>query len=212
MPAPLTNVAIANRALAKFGAGAITTMTDTTPPGPTVALVYETTILGLLSAYPWSFAKKPVALVRLADEQPDSAGFLMNGWRYAYQLPVDRLAPPDKYLRDPRFENAPVARFSVGDDRVYCDEEKLWAVGRFRPDESVWPAYFIAAAVACLAAELIMPVSGNASQAESLKAEAYGTPSENRRGGALGLAMHSDARNAGGQTLGVANLVYGWRS
>lgn len=212
MPAPLTNVAIVNRALAVFGGGVVATMQDATPPGPSVAAVYETAMLGLLAEYPWSFTFDVRELVRLADETPDASGLLKSGWRYAYQLPADRLAPPDKYLNDPRDERAAVTRFRVANDRVYCDEEKLYAMARFRPDEAVWPPYFVSAAIAMLAAELVMPISGNATLRGDLEAKAVGTPSERRNGGLLGLAKQTDARNSGTASLGVANLVHGWRN
>lgn len=201
MAAPLTNVAIVNRALAKFGAGAVQTMSDPTARGAAVALVYEETILGLLSEHPWNFCKLTQRLTQVVDETPDDSGYLMAGWRFAYALPANRLAPPDKYLRDPRRQDWPVNEFETQADLVYCNEQALYAVGRFRPDEAVWPPYFVTAAVQCLAAELIMPISGNAGLLENLQVQAWGTPAENRRGGKLGQAKLADARVGGNAKL-----------
>lgn len=202
MPAPLTNVAIANRALARFGGGVITTMLDTAPPGPAIALQYETTIDELLGGYDWTFCKDVVALVPIA-ETAGADGMLAAGWRYAHALPAQRLKLPSKYLANPRFEHNPVTRFSAHHDRVYSNEPALWAVAQFRADESVWPAYFVAAAVACLAADIVMTVSGNASVREQLTGEAYGTPSEQRRGGMLRQAQIIDAQNSGTKSLRI---------
>lgn len=201
MAAPLDDIALANRALASFGAGAIQTFGDSVPPGPAVALVYESVILGLLSEYPWSFTKKTERLSRVVDETPDESGYLMSGWRYAYGLPANLLANPDKYLRDPRRQDWPVNQFEVQDGRVYCNEQTLYAVVRYRPDASVWPPYFVTAAIACLAAELVMPTSGNSGLLEAKQLEAWGTPQEFRRGGKLGIAKLADARNIGNSKL-----------
>ena len=201
MAAPLTSVGLVNRALAKFGAGAVETMIDTTKRGQAVQLVYEETILGLLSEYPWSFTKLTQQLAQVATETPDSSGYLMEGWRFAYGMPSNLLAAPDKYLKDPRRQDWPVNEFEVQNQTIYCNEQTLYAVGRFRPDESVWPPYFVSAAVACLAAELVMPVSGNSGLLENLQMQAWGTPVEFRRGGKLGLAKLADARTIGNSKL-----------
>jgi hypothetical protein len=211
MPAPWTDIRFANAALAKFGGGAIATMADVAPPGPKVRLIYQV-VADELFSYPWTFCKITTPLERVVDEAPGSDGMLMAGWRYAHALPVDRLAPPVKYLRDPRFEDCPVQRFAVQNELVYSDDEKLWAVVLVRPDESVWPPYFRTAFIGCLAANLVMPVSGNSGMFDKLDLIAYGSPSENRKGGLVGRAMQADAFNAGSQKINVDGLVEDWRS
>lgn len=201
MGAPLNRIALANRALAKFGAGAIQTFDQSLSPGPAVNLVYESVILGLFAEYPWNFSKLTQKLNQVASETPDASGLLMSGWRYAYQLPANRLEMPEKYLRDPRSFREPVTLFEVQNDLVYCDEQTLYAVGRFRVDEANWPAYFAIAAEWCLAAELVMPVSGTAGILQTIQARAWGTPQENRKGGFLGMAKQADARNGGNKAL-----------
>lgn len=211
MPAPLTDVAIANRALAKFGAGAITTMADVTPPGPAVRLQYETTIGELLSGYDWTFCKDTVQLSPIS-EPAGADGMLASGWRHVHASPSNLLKLPSKYLADPRFENAPVTAFQVQAGRVYSNEPALWAVAQFRAEETVWPPYFVAAAVACLAADLVMAVSGNSGLFDTLNAIAWGTPSEQRRGGMVAKAQNIDAQNAGGKRLALDELIAGWRN
>jgi hypothetical protein len=199
--APLTNVAIVNRALAKFGAGAVQTMADNTDRGRAVSLVYEETVLGLLSEYPWTFTKLTQQLQQVTIETADASGYLMEGWRYSFGMPANLLASPEKYLRDPRRQDWPVTSFEVQAGVIFCNEPTLYAVARFRPDESVWPPYFVTAVVACLAAELVMPISGNSGLLENLQLQAWGTPGEFRRGGKLGLAKLTDARNRGNSKL-----------
>ncbi|MGJ0393037.1 MAG: hypothetical protein ACR650_09805 [Methylocystis sp.] len=200
MAAPLTKIGLANRALARFGAGAIQSFDQSIAPGPAVALLYDTVVDGLLAEYPWSFTEQTVSLQPIV-EAPRADGFLIEGWRNAYALPANLLALPERYQRAPVREYAPVTRFEVQNQTVYCDEDALWAVCRMRVDEAQWPPYFVRAAVACLAAELVMSISGNSGQRDALAAEAWGTPEQQRSGGFLGMAKTMDARGAGVRSL-----------
>jgi hypothetical protein len=209
---------IANAALGSFGSGAITSFDQALPPAPRVKMKYHEVIDGLLSEYPWNFSKRTVKLQRLrgiggpinfADDDQSSESFppfppfpsrefrddfLASGWRFAFQLPNDIVAPPDKYLVHPRRADHPLRHFEVQNQTLYCDREEVWAVARCRVDVANWPPYFVTAAIACLAAELIMPVSGNAGILQIKQEEAWGTPDEFRRGGKLGLAKLADSR------------------
>lgn len=211
MSAPATPVSLCNRALASFGSAPITTMQDVAPPGPACALVYQNVTDELLAGYDWHFCDDMVKLTPLA-LTPGDDGFLDAGWRYAFALPTPRLKLPSKYMRFPRREDFPIARFEVQSERVYSDEEQLWAVVQMRADESVWPPFFCATVVACLAAELIMPISGNASLYQTLYAKAFGTPQENRRGGMVGEAMRLDAQTKGNKKIRLDAMFERWRN
>ncbi len=189
----LNKVDIANQALRKFGGQPIQAFDDETPAGSAVRSAYDEVVRGLLSEYPWSFVKDTVALARLADVA-DASGYTPSGWRFAFQLPAGALAPPDKYLADPRRADAPLRQFEIQGQTLFADVEKVWAVADLEPDPAVWPAYFVSAVVACLAVELVMPITANASMRETLAHEAWGTPTERRMGGKLGVARHADAR------------------
>ena len=201
------DVAICNQALASFGARPIQTFDDTTPAGSTCRLKYQEVIDGLLSEHPWSFTRQIVQLQELAEDAPDLSGFLASGWRHAYALPPDLLAAPSAYLRDPSLADFPERRFQVMGQSVYLDVTPVWAVCRVRVDPAFWPPYFTSAAVACLSAELVMPISGNAGFLAAKQQEAWGSPSEGRRGGKLGVARSADARDAGNRVLMANPLV-----
>ncbi len=208
MAAPLTPVGIANRALAKIGAGAIQSFDQTLPPGPQVALVYDVLMGELLAKFPWSFTLAPaLALAQVAPDQTDGATYDNEGWQYCYALPANLLQPPDAYLTNPRRADWPMRDFDVQGQLLYCDEPAVWARCRFYPDESIWPPYFVAAAVHCLAAELIMPISGNAGQRDKLLAEAFGTPEDMRRGGMIYQAALIDSQNDGEPVLRANPLI-----
>jgi hypothetical protein len=190
----LNDLAIANMALTtELGEAPLQTFDDATHAGTAVKQTYARVINALLANYPWSFAKTLAPLTLLATT-PQSDGRLINGWRYAYQLPADRLGAPLRAIVDPRCPDDPLKLYAIANDRLFADRAPLWVQYQARVDPSSWPAYFVDAAVACLAANLVMPISGNSGLLESKERKAWGTPEENGRGGALGAAIRSDAR------------------
>lgn len=197
----LTPVAVANMALAKIGAAPIQSFDQSLPPGPAVALLYQEVIGGLLSEVPWSFTRQMLALTPLAETSPDGSQFLLEGYQYAYQAPPNLLANPVLYLADPRMADRPYKDIQVIGQAIYANRSPLWALCQARADESVWPPYFVTAAVACLAAELVMPISGNSGLLAAKQEEAWGTPEEKRLGGKLGQAKLADSRSQGSRVL-----------
>ena len=54
----------------------------------------------------------------------------------------------------------------------------------------------LAAAITAVAAELCVPLTHDRALADAKKVDAYGTPSDNFRGGKLGAAIRADAYSA----------------
>jgi hypothetical protein len=291
--AVLNAISLANRALARFGGGALQSFDQSLPPGPSVNLVFWSTINGLLAEHPWNFTKLTVPLKKvygpagggealyfynspdysasgfsLANPPPGAppaappsppypflggdippqaqgsalppgaclhlpplfgappptpnlqppppplplpavdcepvagpvSGYPPTGWRFGYALPPQRFDVV-KFLTSPNFADAPVTRYEVQGDTLWCDDPVVWAVARFPVDVPAWPAYFAIAAEWCLAAELIMPISGNAGLLENMQARAWGTPEQDRSGGYLGIAKRRDAIAGGVKVL-----------
>ncbi|MFZ1963870.1 MAG: hypothetical protein WAU78_10490 [Roseiarcus sp.] len=192
-----TPIRIANMALASFGAAPIQTFengaADATPAGSTVALLYPLVIRGLFAEYPWNFAKVTVPLDQLA-ETPLSDGLLPSGWQLAFALPDDFIGLPERILANNRYPDGPETRFEIQGATVYTNQLALWAIGTVYVDEADWPDYFSAAAVACFAAEIYSPITGNGPRLADLRADAWGSPQENRLGGKLGNARRIDSR------------------
>lgn len=209
---PINPVTLANRALARFGSAPIQSFDQTIAPGPAVNLLFWSVVEGLFSEYPWFFAEKTVALTPLSEAPlPDS--YLQEGWLYSYALPGNAIGPPQRYLTSPTREGDPISRFELQNQTLYCDEKNAWAVCQFIVDIDAWPAYFALAAEWCLAAELVMPISGNSGLLEKLQERAWGTPEEKRMGGFLGTAKQADARARGARTLppDPLTLAHFWR-
>jgi hypothetical protein len=75
---------IANRALARLGARNILAMTDTSAEAVACALAYPSARDELLRSHRWNFARKRIALSRLADAPAFE-------YAYQYELPTDCL-------------------------------------------------------------------------------------------------------------------------
>ena len=174
------DIRIANLALASFGALPIQSFDQSVPPGPAVALRYREVIDGLLCETPWSFTRQTVQLVAVAEASPDSDPFLASGFQFAFALPPNLLGLPSGYLATPRRHGTPYKDVEVQNQTVYANRSPLWAVANLRVDPTYWPPYFTTAAVACLAAELIMPVSGNSGLLEAKQQEAKLADSRNQ--------------------------------
>jgi hypothetical protein len=200
----MDDLTVANMAFNAFGAKPVQTFDQATRNGESVGLIYRRVVDGVLSEYPWTCTKRTVSLQRV-DEPLEDDGRLANGWLYAFALPAERLTVPQRFLQNPRYQDRPLQNYAIEAGRVYADYSPLWAMARLRAAPDVWEPYLLNAIVAELAAEFIMPTSGNAGQAETLAAKAHGTSSEQRRGGLLGAAIRADSFNSGPIQLSRSN-------
>ena len=87
MAAGDTGITICSDALIMLGAKAITSFNDGTDESSTCDRLYPDIRDSTLVMYPWSFNTKKVQLAQLLTAPT-------NVWRYAYQLPGDKLANP----------------------------------------------------------------------------------------------------------------------
>ncbi len=146
------------------------------------------------------FSHKTYKLNRLAEISDNdfvvADGKFMNGWRHGFTLPGNRIGAPRRILDDPRRPDSPYRDFLIEGLNLYADRESLWATITVRADPASWPPDFRLAATVAVAADLCVPVTHDAGLAETLRAEAEGTPSENGRGGLIGRAMGKDAAAA----------------
>ena len=188
-------VEIANKALISIGSAPIQTFDDSTPIATVVKSVYWDTVGWLLAVYPWSFTKKTEELTRLAIPQDPADGMIGPGWPYAYQFPADAIGEPLAYFRFPRAPRCATQEFDVQGGLVYSRWDRLFAMSQYLVDPVDWTKPFTKAAIACLAAEYVVPVSGNSGMLESFQQKAWGSPQENFRGGFVGAAIRHDMRS-----------------
>ena len=92
MAAGDTGVSICSDALLMLGSKAISSFNDGTDESSVCDRLYPDIRDSVLTTYPWSFNTKKIQLARLLTT-PGSV------WRYAYQLPGDRLVAPHRVLQ-----------------------------------------------------------------------------------------------------------------
>jgi hypothetical protein len=185
-----TNIAIASRALARLGEGSISSFEDDTDTAEKVALLYESTILSLFSAYDWRFATAKAVLVEDGAAQP------VNKWRRGFRLPVlnvDRVGPPMKVYNSTAVNSPVTFEYEVQDLWIMTNERQIVIEYIQRKSESLWPGYFVKLAIEACAAAFALPVTENQTKDQYHQTLAYGSPSEKGRGGLMGAAMEADA-------------------
>jgi hypothetical protein len=120
--------------------------------------LYEDTLRALITSYPWRFTMKKQQLARLTAPP-------ITEWRYQFQLPSDCLL-----LRAVRSSAAigaePLKEYEAFEGRVLADVEAAWADYQYRPDEALFPAYFVQALKFNLAAVFAKPITDETALAE----------------------------------------------
>ena len=176
---------ICSRALVELGEETISSFTANTPPSEICSLVYPEYIKYLLSSHPWKFNTKKTKLVRLATDP-------LNEWKYAYQLPSDLLMLIAFF--DSSSEGAiPKTYYELFENAIFTNEEEVYIDYQFQPDESYFPPFFVEFVVMALSSKLARPITDD-DKIEQIKTTiAFGTPSENGRGGLFAIARRLDA-------------------
>lgn len=187
----LTDIAVANRALARIGASAITSFDDEDFQSQQVSLLYAETVEELLALADWQWARQTLALDALGTAPS-------NGWAYGYSRPALALRGPVAVLTNPRDPLRPLRHFAVDGSTIYADSTPLWATFIVRKAEDLWPPEFRRAVTTALAAALAVPLAHDPKLAELLTREAFGITEQARRGGLVGSALLIDAQSATG--------------
>lgn len=196
----LDHLKVMNNALARIGAGAIMAEDEDTDLAHQVVAVYYDRLDALLAAHPWTWAAKTYKLDRLAETVENdfdaATEKFMNGWRYGFKLPGNRIGDPRRILDDPRRPESPLRNFLIEGGELYAERDAVWATVTVRADPAVWHPSFRLAFTTILAAELCVPVTHDADLAAELRANAEGSPQESGRGGLIGRAFAADAAAA----------------
>lgn len=184
----LTAVDIVNAACARIGAEPIQSFDDETDIAQAALLQYEETVdfnLSLSTFSSWAMEVRPLSR--------NSGATPLSGWTYVYDIPGPRLGPPVWLSDDITDPDRRTVRFTLVGNQVHADDETLHAFVKFRPDPERWPPAFRAATIAALAARFAISFASDRALAQQLQEEAYGTPSENHRGGKMRAAISEDS-------------------
>ena len=153
-----TSIDICSRALVKLGAKSIASFSEDTAEAHVAEQLYGMTLESLLAAYPWRFALKQVSLARLANAP--SADF-----QYAYALPNDCV----RVLSAGNVNRGRGLDYRIMKHQLHTNGENVILTYLCQPDEADFPAFFVDALVAKLAAEFCLPLTESTTRTDYLR-------------------------------------------
>ncbi|MEO1089167.1 MAG: hypothetical protein AAFX81_00920 [Pseudomonadota bacterium] len=156
MPSPTTDLELCNAALVKLGAAPITAFTTADAVAGISQVLYPLTVDAVLTAHPWSFSLRRVALTPAAGRPPADH-------RHRFILPDDFIRTIDVADGSKRTPD-----YRLVGSELQTNAEQIVLTYQFNAGVAAFPAFFRAALVARLAAELCLPLTESSSRAEAL--------------------------------------------
>lgn len=200
MAAGDTDVSICSDALLMLGAKAISSFTDGTDESSVCARLYPDIRDSTLMMYPWSFTTKKIQLARLLGS-PNSV------WRYAYQLPGDRLGNPSAVFDSASVGISPRKDWEIQGDQLLCNLEQVFLDYRYSVGEYAMPQYFVQLLKYMVAWHIAEPITEQGEKAGLWRRVALGEPAENGRGGYFRTAAQIDGAGNPARAISDFTLV-----
>ena len=97
--------------------------------------------------------------------------------------------------------------WEVYGDQLYTNMETVYIDYQASVSETKMPNYFVRLLRTALAGELAIVITDQAAKADYFKAQAFGSPGENGRGGLMREAMNIDARGQSTQIVEDYSLI-----
>ncbi len=183
-----TDLQVANLALGLLGVDTIASLASS---GYTAVDQdnFDLIVGGLMSAHSWRFLRTFVALAKNAGANPTLQ------WDLAYDLPSDIIGWPTAVYPTLATGARPTTKFLLSGGLLYTNHTTIGV--DYKKDKTVtnWMPDFIRLAMYALAAHWAVPVTEVASKAADLNALAFGTPSEQGRGGQFAMAVSNDVHS-----------------
>lgn len=188
MAAGDTGISICSDALLLLGAKTITSFNDGTDEANVCDRLYPDVRNTTLSMYPWTFSLKKVQLQRLLTT-PTSV------WKYAYQLPGDRLSNP-RAVFDSGSPGAYANKdWEIQGDTLLTNLETVFIDYQYQTQEFAMPSYFVQLLKYQVAWHIAEAITEQQEKAARWQRVALGDPSENGRGGHFRQAANIDGQN-----------------
>jgi hypothetical protein len=194
MAAGDTKLSICSDALIMLGAAPLSSFSDGTDEAQVADRLYDDVRDTLIMQYAYSWTVKKVKLARLADAP-------INEWKYKYALPGDILGNPKAVFITSSAGGRPARDFEIYSGGLYTDYEDVWIDYQFLPEPSSFPPYFVRLLKTALAAEFAEPITDQITKADYFYNRAFGSPSENMRGGLVRVAINIDGADRPPQTI-----------
>lgn len=196
---------LVNRALVLLGQDEIDSLTDDDDISMTCARVYAAVRDEVLGIYPWRCTLKEVQLSRLTAAP-------VGGWKYAYQLPTDRIGEIKTVWNTDSYNRSPFKQYQISEDTLLTDAEEIWVFYPWLIDESAFTGHVRALMQFVLAARLAEPITEDESKSQKWEMKAYGMPGEGGMGGYFARARLVDSAQspseemAGGTDYDLINV------
>lgn len=180
----VSDVAVCSRALIRVGMPTITSLSgaDTSDRAKTCITLYEPLKTGILAMHPWRFTMRKVQLAQTTAPT--------NEWRYAYQLPSENIAGPHAVFNSTAVGARPLISesFEIFGRKLYTDESVIVIDYQENVAEADWPPWFTSLVEYAMAAALAPVLTNREDLTTEYHARAWGTPSDNFRGGWFAVA------------------------
>jgi len=196
-----TDLSICSDALILLGASPISSFTEGSDAAQACDRLYPDLRDTMLSTYVWSWTLKKSQIARLSADP-------INEWEYAYQLPGDMLSGVlAVFETSGTNERSRRYGWEVYGDQLYTNMETAFIDYQATISETKMPNYFVRLLRTALAGELAIVVTDQAAKADYFRAQAFGSPGENGRGGLMREAMNIDARGQSTQIVEDYSLI-----
>lgn len=187
MAAGDTALSICSDALQMLGARPISSFTEGTDEANVADSLYHDVKKQTLLIYPWSFVYKKIALSQLLTAPTTE-------YRYAYQLPGDRIGPPRLVLTSATVGSPTIRNYRIFGDQLLTDETSIYVDYPYDVQEFEMPVYFVQLMKYMMAWHLAMPITDQVEKAQYWQGVAVGSPEQNGRGGYTRIAMNMDGQ------------------
>ena len=196
-----TDLSICSDALILLGASPLSSFTEGTDAAQACDRLYPDLKNTLLSTYVWSWTLTKIQLARLSATP-------INEWKYAYQMPGDHLTGALAVFETDGTDQRSVRYgWEIYGDELVTNMETVFIDYQQTITEAKMPNYFVRLLRTALAAELAIVITDQATKADYFRALAYGSPTENGRGGLIREAMNIDARGQSTQIIEDYSLI-----
>jgi hypothetical protein len=189
-----TDVDTCARALVCLGLKPINSLLGDDDKVVTCRTLYPMVRKEVLSRYPWRYTIAKRQLVRLTSTP-------VNEYKYAFQLPSDRLAGPRAVFSSGLSGAPTIKEYDIYQDHLYTNEPAIWIDYQASQNESKDPPYVQTLMVYVMAARLAEPLTDDSSKGERWDMMAYGSPAEKQMGGYFETAKALDAQQRPSQEI-----------
>lgn len=193
-------LSICSDALLMLGASPIASFNEGTDAANISDRLYPDIKNQALLVYPWTFSFKKIKLSRLLNNP-------INEFKYAYQLPGDRLAPPRGVYNTDSTNSYPAKDYRIMQDMLLTNYEEVWIDYQYAVQEFEMPVYFVQLLKYLMAWHLALPITDQAEKAAYWQGVAAGSPSESGRGGYMRTAMNIDGNAQPSNFIGDYSLI-----